>query len=237
MLVGHLLSEQPSDRHDLTAGTPRHPPQNDPDDYVALKKTLDPQYLALKPANLAVPPSYAYSGMAHPPPAAAGQDARCNRPWSAPFLDSYTSPSARAEWGSEFKLTMCNWWARAPEAEAIGVPVVSSRAARFLLQHEAARLDSRRILRPAGTRRARSRSPPARPPARLPPAACASAPLNRRRLGPPAPLRARYLPQGAGALGIHRFLWQLSYLVSQGNYIFVSGLWCCGSQVMGLRPR
>lgn len=28
-----------------------------------------------------------------------------------------------------------------------------------------------------------------------------------------------YLPQGAGALGIHRFLWQVQYLVSQGFYV------------------
>ncbi|KAI8470545.1 MAG: glycoside hydrolase superfamily [Monoraphidium minutum] len=116
---------------------------NDPDEFIALNKTLDPQFLSLRPrsasAPLQLPPAHAYAGMPHPPPPVAGQPAACGRAWSAPFLGSYDSAAGRGEFGSELRLTQCNW----------------------------------------------------------------------------------YLPQGPSALGIHRFLWQVQYLVSQGFYVIL----------------
>lgn len=38
---------------------------------------------------------------------------------------------------------------------------------------------------------------------------------------PHAHATPRYLPQGPGALGIHRLLWQVQYLVSQGFYVIL----------------
>jgi hypothetical protein len=38
---------------------------------------------------------------------------------------------------------------------------------------------------------------------------------------PPAHTPRRYLPQGTGAKGIHRFRWQVQYLISHGFYVIL----------------
>ena len=101
----------------LPLPTPEPSAQNDPDEFIAYQKTLDPEFLKYKPKNAGaggpqLPPAFGYAGMPHPPPPAGGQPAACGLPWSAPYLEGYQSASARAEWGAELKLTMCNWCAR-----------------------------------------------------------------------------------------------------------------------------
>jgi hypothetical protein len=170
-------------------------PQNDPDDYIAKAKTLDPSFPAARD-SLSLPDAYAYKGVAHPPPAVAGAPAGCGLPWTAPFLDSYTSPSARAEFGSELKLTTCNWWAARGLGRGAG---------------DAACLPSRCVACAAGRR---ALPEPA-------PCFCRFEPAPRTRPHSSCPLPARYLPQGTGVLGVHRLLWQVEYLVSQGFYVLL----------------
>lgn len=86
--------------------------QSEPDSWIAQGKTLDPDFTTatgIPAASLQLPPAFAYQGMPHPPPAAAGQDVTCGLPWAKPLLAGYGGAAARAIWGDTLTFTMCNW--------------------------------------------------------------------------------------------------------------------------------
>ena len=85
--------------------------QNEPDNWIATKKTLDAAGLGaagVPPAALSLPDEFAYMGMAHPPPPTG--PAQCALPWTAPFQASYADATARSIYGDTLSLTMCNWY-------------------------------------------------------------------------------------------------------------------------------